>query len=152
MSFFSKVSDFFTQQFPDLDNPPPIVYNKAAPIVWARLEEAIRTVPTTQDDVDARTGWNNPTPLSNEPYFEQVTFTFRHADLYELKFLVPPEQQDLKSQLILNAYIKPNGNKSELTLRWVSKPIFSRQRHNEFIKLMTTSIDSLIKKGTQIPT
>jgi hypothetical protein len=151
VSFLKKIIQIIKQEYPELDSPEPVTYKQPAHIVWARVEEALHTIPVTQKGVSCQTNLSNPTPLGSDPTFLQATFTFHHADFESLRHLLPPEHKDLRSSLIMQAYVKPKGNKSELTLRWKSAAIMSnRTRHNQFIRLMTQAIDTLIKDGTQI--
>jgi hypothetical protein len=153
MSVARKFLQFVKQEYPELDSPTPVIYEKSAPIVWARIEEAIHTIPVKEKGgVQTYTHFSNSTPVGKDPYHLHITFTFIDSHLHEMRDILPSHNQDLRSKLDLNAYIKPKGNKSELTLRWNSQALFSnRVRHNQFIKRMTVGIDSLIKHGTQIP-
>ena len=76
----------------------------------------------------------------------QATFTLDHPELAEMRDVLSPENRALKSKLHLDAFIKPLGNRSELTLRWQAAPIITRAMHDELIDVMTAEIDRLVRR------
>jgi hypothetical protein len=128
------------------DNPDPLVYNAEALAVWSQIEKAIKTAPPRLEGVTARIEYSELHPPPGEPMHLQATFTLDHPELIEMRDSLSPEHKSLKSKLHLDAFIKPLGHRSELTLMWQASPIITRARHDEIIDTMTAEIDGLIRR------
>lgn len=127
------------------DNPGPVVYNCHAAGVLGQLEKAIKIIPPQLDDVSARINHLEPEQSGSEPLHVQAIFTLEHPELYEVRDELDPRDKSLRSELLLDAYIKPMGSRSEVTLHWTASPITTRAKHDEVIDAMTAAIDELIR-------
>ena len=131
-----------------IDNPPPRMYDLPAEGVWAQVLEALRTVPPYLPDVSVHIDHTNPTPQPGQPIVVQASLGILHPELLHSREMLPIAQQSLRSKIVLRAYVKPVGNRSELTLQWTCMPIISRQLHDFVIDRISENIDTLIQKHT----
>lgn len=105
----------------DQDNPQPQSYPLAVSGVCSNFITAMAT--TTLPKQVSKTKTHEDThPLEGQPYYFRYTFTIKHPELAPMKQHIPAKDSDLTSVLILDAYIQPSGNNTQLRLVWSRQP------------------------------
>lgn len=145
----AKLASTAADRAKEKDNPEPMVYNLSSVAVFAQIEKAVETIPPRLQGVSALIDYPQHTPVAGEPLHLQASFVLDHPELYEMRDVLDPKDRSLKSKLYLYAYIKPLGNRSKVTLRWLASPITTRTKHDDVIDVMTAAIDGLVASAAE---
>lgn len=146
-AFFKKIFERLTR---DLDNPEPIVYEKQAALVWAQVDKTLRTAHAEFEHTRIHIDYSDHQPPKGKPLEIQATIDLNHPELRSVKGVLPDEEQDLRSTIVLKAHIEPlEAKKSQLTLNWKTKTlsVSSRSKHDKLIIRITELIDENITKA-----
>lgn len=127
------------------DNPPPIIYDFHAEGVYAALDQTLKTLPGAVENVSVKTEFLNLNPPKDLPMHLEATITMRHPDVD--KNMVPQaKQNDMKSTIYMKALFQRLGNKSQLTIKFISNPFIGRHEINEVIDYVMNSINNLVEQ------
>lgn len=103
------------------DHPEPISYPLAVSGVCSNFITAMSTT-TLPKQVSKNKTHEDTHPLEGQPFYFRYTFTIKHPELAPMKQHIPAKDSDLSSVLILDAYIQPSGNNTQLRLVWTRDP------------------------------
>lgn len=99
------------------DHPEPLSYPLAVSGVCSNFITAMATT-TLPKQVSKNKTHEDTHPLEGQPFYFRYTFTIKHPELAPMKPHIPAKDSDLSSVLILDAYIQPAGNNTQLRLVW----------------------------------
>lgn len=127
------------------ENPAPVVYNFHAAGVYAAIDQTLKTLPGQFQNISVRTEFQNLAPPKNMPMHIEASIILRHPDINRAQ--VPKAKQaDMKSTIYMQAWIKPNGNQSELTLKFRCDPLVGRKPLEDVIDHVTKSISEVVQQ------
>lgn len=128
------------------DNPPPVSYPLPISGVCSNFVTAMSTT-TLPKQVSKQKTHEDTHPLEGQPFYFRYTFTIKHPELAPMKQHIPAKDSDLSSTLILDAYIQPSGNSTQLRLVWTRQAHSwaSHQPIDEVKRLLLQRLNQLIQ-------
>lgn len=136
----------------NLDKPEPRICKAKKEAVWAQIDQVLRTYKSTSKHVSLSIDYNNSEPSPGEPIFVQATITIHHPQLNDdsIKNFLDDEHKDLKSRVILKAYVSPvkdsTSGRSQMLLDWEVQPILTRWVEDGVIADISNQINTLVSK------
>lgn len=133
------------------DQPPPITYPFHAFGIWGMIDQFLRDRHNETKNVVINVEMSVPEPHPNQPLYVKAAISVHHPDLRDMINVVRylrPEYEDLRSKIIMKAYITSNTDgTTTVQYVWEVHQIFHRIVENDLIRTLSTQLDHAISDG-----
>lgn len=135
------------------DEPPPVVYPFHAVGIWGMMDSYLRDNHNETKNVVLNVEQSVAEPNPGEPLYVKAAISVHHADLRDMIKVVRylrPEFEDLRSKIIMRAYITSNKDgTTTVKYVWEVHPIFHRIDENNIIRDLSLRLDEALTKGIE---
>lgn len=133
------------------DQQPPIIYPFHAFGIWGMIDQFLRDSHNETKNVVINVEMSVPEPHPNQPLYVKAAISVHHPDLRDMINVVRylrPEYEDLRSKIIMKAYITSNTDgTTTVQYIWEVHQIFHRVVENELIRSLSAQLNQAITDG-----